>query len=392
MVVYAVPLIVLRITGSAAWAGAAFLVEWLPRLAAIIGAGPLIDRYSPAIAAFTSSALRTAATVATIAGIALGGGIGVVLAYAVATGMLAEGTFLASEALSAEASRRAGAHGHRVQATMTGIDQCAQLVGPAIGALLLLAGPAALLMIVALLSLVVSTEALLVRTDRPHLHLVTDPPPGIVTAIATGTGVIRRTPALAWLVGALMVGNLVSGVVEIATPVLARGYGYPPSASGIIWSASAAIALVVIAAARRGVDRFGLFPVGLVGAAVTCMAARAAALAPTIWAYGAAVAVMMGAEGAVTVVLRTARVRLIPERHFGAALSATVLLVLLPMPLAGALVAASSAHLPTLLAVCATVQAAAIACCFTGLWRHRDAYEVPKEVPQAQEHEDRLAA
>jgi len=389
MVVYAVPLMVLHITGSPAWTGLAFFIEWLPRLAAITGAGPLIDRYTPASAAATSSALRAAATAAAILGLALGGGITVVLLYAVLTGVLAEGSYLASEALAAEASRRAGHRAHRVQAVMAGVDQSAQLVGPAIGAVLLLAGPVALLATVAVLSVVVCTEALLVRSDRPHLHLVTDPPPRLLTSLATGAGVVRRTPALAWLVAALMVGNLVSGTIEVATPVLVRSWGYPASASGVIWSTSAAVALVVIGAARRAVDRFGLYPVGLVGAVLTCLSAAAAAVAPSLWAYGTAVAVMMGAEGAVTVVLRTARARLIPQRHFGSALAVTVLLVLLPMPLAGALVAAAPAHLPGLLLAAAAAQAVAIGISFTGLRRHRGAYEdhaaAPAQAPVEQQ-------
>ncbi|WP_063770990.1 MFS transporter [Streptacidiphilus neutrinimicus] len=392
MVVYAVPLMVLHITGSPAWTGLAFFAEWLPRLAAVTGAGPLIDRYTPAAAAATSGALRAATTAAAILGLALGGGIAVVLAYAILTGVLAEGSYLASEALAAEASRRAGHRAHRVQAVMTGIDQTAQLVGPALGAVLLLAGPVALLASIAVLSAVVCTEALLVRSDRPHLQLVTDPPPRLLTSLATGAGVVRRTPALAWLLGALMVGNLVSGAIEVATPVLVRSWGYPPSASGVIWSSSAALALVVIGVSRRGVDRFGLFPVGLVAAALMCLSAAAAALAPTLWAYGAAVAVMMGAEGAVSVVLRTARARLIPERHFGSALAVTALLVRLPLPLAGVLVAAVPTHLAALLVALAAAQAAAIGTCFTGLHRHRAAYEAQGDQADPEPVEQQQAA
>jgi hypothetical protein len=79
-----------------------------------------------------------------------------------------------------------------------------------------------------------------------------------------------------------------------------------------------------------------------------------------------------------TVVLRTARARLIPADGFATALAASVLLVLAPFPLAGALVAAvpldSMSHL--VLAV-AAAQVAATVLCFRGLWKHRADYEQP---------------
>lgn len=42
---YAIPLLILVTTGSTALTGAAFLLEWLPRLAAFTIGGPLVDRF-----------------------------------------------------------------------------------------------------------------------------------------------------------------------------------------------------------------------------------------------------------------------------------------------------------------------------------------------------------
>ncbi|MEV0443609.1 hypothetical protein AB0I46_32295 [Streptomyces spectabilis] len=84
-------------------------------------------------------------------------------------------------------------------------------------------------------------------------------------------------------------------------------------------------------------------------------------------------------EGALTVVLRTLRVRLIPPAVFSSTLSVTIMLIAAPMPVAGALVAALPATaLPGLLMVCAVLQGAAMAFTFRGLWHHRAAYAPPR--------------
>ncbi|MEU9074520.1 MFS transporter [Kitasatospora sp. NPDC048538] len=374
VVMYAVPLLVLTLTHSAGWAGLAFLLEWVPRLAAIAGAGPIIDRCSPRVAVLATSLLRGGAALATIVGLAAGAGPWLVLVFGVTAGMLAEAAFLANEAVGAEASRRAGERAHRVQSVLTGTDQAALLIGPMIGGLLLLAGPALLLAAVAILSTVTATVAASVRTHRPHLHIVSDPVARHpLASLATGMGTLRRTPALAWLVGALACVNLASGLLQVSAPVtVTRTLHHSSAAVGAVWSIAAALSLAAVALAHRAIDRWGLLTVGTASAAAMCTATLASALAPTLTFYAAAVGLLMAGEGAVTVVLRTARARLIPERAFAATLATTVLLVLAPLPRAGLLVALWPAgHLPLLVAVTGLAVSAGTFACFRGLRAHR---------------------
>ncbi|MFD0259023.1 hypothetical protein ACFVH7_12210 [Kitasatospora indigofera] len=90
------PLLVLLLTHSPGWAGAAFLLEWAPRLAAVAGAGPIIDRHSPQSAILATSLLRAGAALATLIGLSLGAGPWLVLVFGVACGVLAEASYLAS--------------------------------------------------------------------------------------------------------------------------------------------------------------------------------------------------------------------------------------------------------------------------------------------------------
>lgn len=70
-----------------------------------------------------------------------------------------------------------------------------------------------------------------------------------------------------------------------------------------------------------------------------------------------------------TVVLRTLRSKLIPEAVFGSTLAVTILIMLLPFPVAGLLVALTPANLLSqVLTVCAALQALGLAVAF---WQMR---------------------
>ncbi len=388
VITYAVPLLVLTLTHSVMWTGAAFLLEWMPRLAAIVLGGPLVDRHSPQTAVLATSLARGGAALLTLAGMSLGLGVPIVLGFGVVAGMLAEGSFLAVESLGSEASRRAGAQAHRVQSRFTAIDQSAALLGPLIGGALLLAGPALLLATVAILSAVTITMALVMHTPRVRLRLVAEHPRERARdALAGGLHGVLGTPALAWLVATLAAANLLSGLLQVSTPItVTRDLHHSTAATGLVWSVAAVASLLAALAAKPAIDRHGLFPVILTSSVVTCAAAAGAALAPNLVTYTAAVATLMAAEGAATVALRTARARLIPARRFGATLSVCVLLVLTPLPLAGLLVAVVPADgVRALLFAGAVAVTGATAFCLTGLHRHRHTYEQPAAEPADQD-------
>ncbi|MFD9427324.1 MULTISPECIES: MFS transporter [unclassified Streptomyces] len=380
---YAIPLLVLVTTGSTALTGLAFLLEWSPRLASFAFAGSLVDRWSAGRVFRISNLVRTVVVVLTGAVLLALPSAGtmttcVVLTFGAVSGLLTEVSFVAVETLGADSSRRLGSAAHRVQAVQTGIDQGAMLVGPLLGGLLLLAGPTVLLAVVALLALTAAatTSGDVAATEhRP-----------VPSSLMTGWATLRRTPALAWLIGGLAASNLATGVLQAAAPItVIHHFHYSTAAVGSVWSAAAVASLIAVWASRRAIDRFGIWSVGAVAAAVSTAACLATALAPNFTAYTAAVAVVMAGEGVMIVVLRTLRSRLIPVQAFGSTLAVTIILVLLPLPLAGALIAiVSTAEIPRLLLACAVVQGLVLSACFAGLRRHRTACELPH--PQVPAH------
>ncbi|MFI0942774.1 MFS transporter [Streptomyces sp. NPDC021020] len=376
---YAIPLLVLVTTRSAALTGLAFLMEWAPRLAAFAVAGPLVDRHGAARVFRATNLVRAAGTALAAAVLLVLPGTGsattgVVLVLGPACGLLSEVSFLAVETLGSEAGRRTGAVAHRVQAVQTGIDQGAVLVGPLLGGLLLLAAPSVLLAAVAALAVL----AAVTTPDRNRAE-GRDRMPG---SLATGWRTLRRTPALLWLVGGLAASNLASGVLQAATPItLTARFEMSTASIGTVWSAAAVASLIAVWIARRAIDRWQVWPVGAVAAALCTAACFGIALSGSTAAYTATAAVFLGAEGALTVVLRTLRARLIAPAAFASTLAVTIIVVLLPLPLAGALVAAVPASaLPRLLLACATVQGLVLGACFLALRRH-----LPRTPPPAAE-------
>ncbi|WP_329612525.1 MFS transporter [Streptomyces brevispora] len=264
-----------------------------------------------------------------------------------------------------------------MQSAQTGIDQGALLVGPLLGGLLLLAGPAVLLAVVALLAL---TAAATTSGDAGN-KTVHRP---VSSSLLTGWETLRRTPALAWLVGGLAASNLTTGVLQAAAPItVIHQFHYSTASVGSVWSAAAVVSLAAVWASRRAIDRFGIWPVGAVGAGVATAACLGTALAPSFTAYTVSVSVVMAGEGVMTVVLRTVRSRLIPVHAFGSTLAVTIILVLLPLPLAGALVAiVPVAAISHVLLACAVLQGLALGTCFAGLRRYRTVCEPPSpQVP-----------
>ncbi|MEU6192362.1 MFS transporter [Streptomyces sp. NPDC047061] len=369
MATYGIPLLVLATTHSAALTGLAFALEWVPRLVAFAFAGMLVDRHGTTAVLRTASAGR--ALVVLAASVILptqAGGHGAtltVMLLAALTGILSECSYIAAETAGGAAGRQAGARAHRVQSALLGIDQVATLLGPALAGLLLdWAGAAAMLGVIAVFSLLTSMLA----PRESHRAKPAAPLP-VLQGLRTGWSVLRALPTLSWLVAGLTVSNLAVGLLQAATPVIVlQQLGHSTADVGLIWSAAAVATLIAVAVCRRSIDRFGLWLVGAVSATIAAVACLAVSFADTYHTYLALIAVLMAGEGGMTVVLRTVRSRLIPADVFGATLSLTILLLLLPFPIAGVLVATvPPTQLGHLITLCAALQALSLTAAFARL-------------------------
>ncbi|MEU6182753.1 MFS transporter [Streptomyces coeruleorubidus] len=371
MSTYGIPLLVLATTGSAVLTGAAFALEWIPRLAAFGWAGSIVDRRGAAVVFHLASLGRAVALAAGAVLLYLypSGAVAsvTVMVLAAATGVLTEFSYIATETAGAAAGRRAGSRAHRVQAVLLGIDQTATLAGPALAGVLLLAGPPSILAVVTVFSLLAALLALRTPPSPVAPARAAKGRPG--AGLVTGWRTIRALPALGWLVAGLTLSNLSIGLLQAAGPVIVvQHFGQSTTTVGLVWSAAAAATLVAVTICRFVLDRLGLWPVGAACSAIASLACLAAALAPDYLSYLVMVAVLMAADGGLAVVLRTLRSRLIPPEAFGSTLSATILILLMPFPVAGVLTALTPPDaLGHVITACAALQTLGLFCAFARL-------------------------
>ncbi|MGW1817032.1 MFS transporter [Streptomyces sp. NPDC002125] len=371
MSTYGIPLLVLATTNSAALTGTAFALEWIPRLMAFGWAGSIVDRRGAAVVFHLASLGRTLvlAAGAVLLHLHPSGLVAsvTVMGLAATTGMLTEFSYIAAETAGAAAGRRAEARAHRVQAVLLGIDQTATLAGPALAGLLLLAGPPPMLAVITTFSFLAALLAL--RTPPSPVVPARAPKGQPGAGLLTGWRTIRSLPALGWLVTGLTLSNLATGLLQAAGPVIVvKHFGQSTTAVGLVWSAAAGATLLSVTLCRFALDRLGLWPVGATCAALASLACLAAAQAPGYLSYLILIAVLMAAEGGMTVVLRTLRSRLIPPEKFGSTLSVTILILLLPFPLAGVLTALTPPDaLGHVITACAALQALGLFCAFARL-------------------------
>ncbi|MFF4764498.1 MFS transporter [Streptomyces sp. NPDC001292] len=361
MSTYAMPLVVLATTGSASLTGLAFALEWIPRVAAFGFAGTLVDRSGAAIVCFIASlarALLVAGAAAMLVVLPPGTAETVtVMALAAVTGALTQFSFIANEAVGAIVSRRTDGQTHKVQSVLIGIDQTATLIGPALGGVLLLTGPTRMLACLSVLSFL--SAALALRTPPTPLRAARRGGPAPDGGLREGWQTLRSLPSLRRLVAGLACSNLTLGLLQSASPILVEDrFGHSAAAAGALWSIAAAATLVAVACCRAGLDRLGLWGVGVISATVAAAACLAVPQAPSYTGYVTLIALFMAADGGLTIVLRTLRSQVIPPAAFGTTLSLTILLLLLPFPIAGILLALTPPpYLDSLIGACALLQA-----------------------------------
>lgn len=341
MATYGIPLLVLATTRSPALTGLAFALEWIPRLGAFAVAGRLVDRYGTTPTFRAACAARAIAVLVSAAVLAHVGehtaaATCTVMLLAAVTGVLGDVSYVAAETTGGEASRAIGARAHHVQSVLLGIDQGANLAGPALAGLLLEhGGPTVMLGAVAGFSVLGAVLAP-PRTTTERKVTATEG-----RGLRTGWNTLISLPALAWLVGGLIASNTAVALLQAAVPiVVVTELGHSSADVGLIWSAAAVASLLAITACRWAIDRWGLWAVGATAAALATVATLAVAQATTYRVYLVLIAVLMVGEGGLTIVLRTLRSHLIPAETYGSTLAVTILLLLIPFPLAGLLVAA----------------------------------------------------
>lgn len=351
VVQYAIPVLTYQLTGSLAWAGAAFAAEWTPRIAGLVIGGTICDRFP---ARFIIASAAIVRSLVLVAGAALlsagGGGAAVVVVLGGACGLVAQISYLSAETLWGADPKRCA---EQVQSRQAAIDQAVLVTGPMAGSALALAGSVTAVNSAALLTLVVPVIAAVAIVPPRKRRKSRDPVkrPGL----RVGRTALRSAPSLCWIAAVLASMNLLGAILTAALPGKVAEIGHSPVAAGAIWTVAALSALITALLGARLLRCIGPAKVITVSSLMAAFAAASVGFAGSYGQVLGAMAVLGAAEGAALVAMRTVRARLLPPVAFGSAVAVMILILLAPMPLGGlVLMAAGDQHLTLVLVAVAT--------------------------------------
>ncbi|MFJ6465331.1 MFS transporter [Streptomyces sp. NPDC091387] len=342
---FAIPLLAFKLTGSASQTGLIFLVEWLPRVIFLPVAGVFADRIRSYILYIGSDIVRS--------GLAL-------TAFALMF-LLPDGKFLTLCVLAAGMSV-AGAQSYvaleatlprfvpmdqmvRAQSIIQGTEQTSEVVGPVLAALLAAALPTTSLLAVIGVVYALTTlntlslrrwlrvEALAGNTDEPTTVR------SVATGIGEGVTTLLKLPAILGLVGLTMTVNLMVGVGMATSAATTVGVFHQPDKYYAALSAGAGIVGIltffVVPVLMRRLNPFAAL---MTSYSLICLGGIGVGLANTFTQYALSYALLLGIVGFFNVVIRTERVKRIPREHFAKTIAIIILLNQLSLPAAGLLV------------------------------------------------------
>lgn len=337
ILLFVVPLVVFRSTGSVGWSGIAFFAESLPRYVAFPVSGMLCDRIPPLRLLKLSQLARGLVSIAGLGCYAASGGIGWLVALSALCGVLTTQGTMAREVMLPQLFR---AHRFESVAAYTQIaEQLGTVLGPMLAAFLIDLWPWQALVALAA-GLFLAADLLTILWQRAARPQLADPePPGgpWTLPLRTAARHVRHLPGL-WPAVALAAGvNLVIGVTLATSAALFTGlHGRSGFDYGMLQTAGAAAMILILFAVAH--IRVRLRVLGITGYLAMLLGAAFTGLASGAGLYAAGFVLVVGFDKMFNVYVRTIRQRIIPQRDFGKTTGLVVLLNNLPQPVAGLLV------------------------------------------------------
>jgi MFS family permease len=343
---FAVPLLVYKTTGSVSKSGLAFFIEWAPRVLSLPVAGVLADRFGgPAVYIFVDGTRSLLCALGFVLLLNLPTGSFLILSVLVS--LLAILNAQAFVALEASLPRYVGAGQlPKAQALLQGSEQTSQILGPALAAFCAtLVSTQGLLLVCAGMFAVSFVNVLAMRVALA-MAPSSNRSSSLFESLRTGVQTLRNTPVLFAMIGLTILVNLMIGVTLASSAALTTGvFSMPDHYFGLLYTLGGAVGVASFFALPRLTKRFPLVRLGTTAYATMCLGAVAIGLAPNYGQFAFGLALLLGSVGLFNVFIRTERVRHIPPEHLGKTMGLIVLLNQMPLPLSGLLVALFSEKL-----------------------------------------------
>lgn len=339
VLLFTVPLVVFKLSGSAAWSGIAFFCEALPRFAAFPVCGALCDRVSTLKLIRWSQHWRSFVCVGGVAGYALHGSLAWLIVISAAAGVLTTQGSMAREAMLPHIF-----HGdsYRKSLSYTQIaDQLGTVLGPLAAAGLLDISRWEYVVLAAAAIFIVSEVAFSRWTRAQTLpdSVSTQAPGGKLglEPYRIAFAHIVAIPGLLELVCLAAGVNLVVGVTLATSAAMFTGVYAQTASSYALLQVAGSIATVVVLMFVAHVK----LPARVSGAASYLLIVLGGLLTGWVswpFVYVAGFVAVIGFDKMFSVFMRGTRQRLIPAEDFGKTVGLIALLNNLTQPLAGLVV------------------------------------------------------
>lgn len=348
LLLFIVPVLVFTSTGSAAMSGLAFTVEWVPRLASMLVAGIVSDRFGGVIVYRIADFIRAlgcvlVAYLATHTGLPMFGLISVLAALS--------SICYVQSLVAVEATLPTVFEGERLataQSVLQAIEQGSLVVGSALAAYVASrTAPVHMLWGVGALFAGSAALAWLLPTGRAGAPREKAPETSVLHKLALGFSVLASEPTLRRLVGfSVMVNLTISLGMSAGAPVLIGVFHQPAARYAYVQTTVGILAVIVLAVLPLLVRALGTFRLGIFSYCAVAFGGLLMALAENVVTFVAGFALAESACSVYNVFIRTERVKWIPKEQLGRVISAMILCNQAVLPLSGLLLAVYPARLP----------------------------------------------
>lgn len=337
ILLFIVPLVVFKISGSVTWSGIAFFCEALPRYVSFPVCGVLCDRISPIRLIHLSQVLRAVLCIAGVACFAAFGGIAWLIVISAGSGVLTTQGFMAREALLPHFFR------NREYKKILSYTQIADQLGTVIGPI----AAAALLGIWVWQYVVVVAGVLFLISDLAFVQWKRDI--GVEPVLTGATHAkwfspyrvaLRHIISIPGLLELIMLAagvNLVIGVTLATSAAMFTGVYNQSSSAYAMLQVGGAIATVLV---LMFVAHVHLSP-RISGVASYLLIIAGGLLTAWIsvpFVYTVGFILVTGLDKMFSIFIRSARQKLIPKEDFGKTVGMIVMLNNLTQPLSGLLI------------------------------------------------------
>lgn len=334
MIQFSIPIVVYKKTGSIVYSGLSFFLEWLPRILLVPLLGGLVDRYQNKKQFIVIDSVRVLLLLAIGTADSLVALIILLSFFSILNGY----AYLVVERTVSCLTE--GSRSGSTQAKMQSADNIAQVAGPAIAGGVLSYFDFDVVAAIGIAMLLVGMT-IVRRLNIPEIVVRRHPagnqsPEGRFIAFK----IISRSPKLVRIIVLTMMINLVEGIMVVLLPaIMIDNFGKMPWGIGLLVGTATGFSAVALYAISFFLKYVKLHWLAIFSGVLMMASALALGIAREMIVFSVSFVIFIVGRTVFTVYMRTERLKEIPKEHLGKSIALMISMILLPMPLAGAVAA-----------------------------------------------------